>query len=624
MTEERSVWRFRIFIGLTGVFLLFILIRYGTLMLSPGNNEGRNYNNSQKVERGPILDRNGNILAIQNKLSTVSAWTPHVSEPEKCAYQLSSILGIEEQEILETLRSSQGYTFIKRKISPSEENLIQELKDSGELNGISLETEYGRNYPEKEMASHLLGYVNIDNLGCSGLEYTFNDVLSPEISTNTSGTVYGNQVFLTIDIETQYKTEQIAHDLFTEYSADSVMLLVMDAKNGDFLSYASFPSFDPNRFNSYTPAEMKNRPISFMYEPGSVFKVFSLASFLQLDGITPSTEFFCSGYYEHDLNNGTKFRINCLGNHGTVDAEHILKYSCNSGASYASETVSEADFYKMLKKFGFGEITSIPLNGEERGQLRLPEAWSPRSKPTIAMGQEISVTAIQVITAATTLCNDGYLLEPHIVKKIVSPDGKVLNSFSRNPLRQVLDSKKANQILSMMTSVTQPDGTASRAAIDGITVAAKTGTAQKIDPELRAYSEEAFVASSLAIFPAEDPEVIVYVVIDHPRGPKYFGGQIAAPAIRDLGEYLVENMPIIRNNEEILSSDTSISIARQKLPEIKDTIPDFTGLSKRVVTGLFKRDDIIIQIEGNGWVVKQDPEPGTAFEPGMTITLELQ
>jgi cell division protein FtsI (penicillin-binding protein 3) len=615
--------RLKIVLTAFAVFSGILFVRYAAIMLMGEEISMRSQIAMPAVERGPILDRNGKILAIQTRLDSVTAWAPWVTNPPETARLLAEALGMNEENLLTRLRENQRFMYVKRKISPTESAKVQNYIAEGKLEGISLEPEFGRNYPGRTLASHLIGYVGVDNIGLNGLEYTFNQELSPPVVGQDTDLVLGNQVFLTIDMQIQYAMESIAAETLKTHNANSVMILVMEAKTGEMLGYAALPNYDPNIISNLGPEKTKNKPISLLYEPGSVFKVFSLAAALELGGITPQSTFYCDGYYETTGGDGRKIRIGCLGRHGTVNLERILNLSCNAGAAYASDTIDAESFHYMLGHFGFGEATGIPLNGEEEGMLRRPGLWSPRSKPTIAIGQEISVTAMQMMKAATALANEGIILQPHIVKKIVSPEGKLVKEYEREPLKQLLSPGVARDIVNYMASVTET-GTGRKAALEGIRISTKTGTAQTIDPETGKYSETAFVASCLALFPTEDPRIIAYVVIETPRGGEYYGGRIAAPVIGDVASFLIPYLGIARAGERSIDHSGRITIARMSLPEIKTALPDFTGYSKRSLLPLLRREDIKVFLNGSGWVWKQDPPPGTAVTKDMTLTLELR
>lgn len=610
--------RYVIVIAITGVFSAALIYQYASVMLFDRKAGGPAGPQAAAVERGPILDRNGKILAIETQLNTVSIWSPNVIDPEETSNLLGEVLSIPASQIMDKIRGSSDYAVIKRTISPTESQKIKELQAQDKLRGVTLQPDYGRSYPEKGLASHLIGFVGIDNHGLSGAEYQFDKQLSPTSAAGGPAGSVGNQVFLTIDANAQYKMESLARQVFEEHDARAVMLLAMNAKNGDVLAYAALPDFDPNRFDQATQEQRRDYPVNYLYEPGSVFKMFSISSMFQLGGITLNDYFNADGIYDK-----VSPPITDLGVYGRINAEGIIKYSSNVGASYASETVTKNNFYHMLRAFGFGEETGVELPGEEKGILRTPEFWTIRSKPSISFGQEISVTAMQMITAATALANHGVLLKPHILQKVVSSDGRILMQTKRDPVREVVAPSVAGKMLSFMVAATQPGGTAIRAYSDQFDIAAKTGTAEIWDKKAGSYSRTAFLASCMAIFPANDPQIIVYIVIDDPRKGDYLGGRIAAPVIREAAEYLGNYFGVPRKGDTTTDSENRITVIRPELPAFSDTLPDFTGLPKRLLMPLFDRKDLSVEIHGDGWVTSQSPPPGTKIHPGMKLLLEL-
>jgi len=570
------------------------------------------------TERGPILDRNGRILAIQTELDTVTAWMPNIPDVPGAASELAGVLDRDDEEIMSRLAGEDGYVVVARTITPSQSTAIEELQQQGRLQGFSLEPDVGRSYPERNAASHVIGYVGVNNQGLEGVEYVFDDVLSPAPE---EGDRYGDQLVLTIDVAVQHRMDELAAQALEQHDADAVMLLVADARNGDILAYSSMPNFDPNTFYAYSENQRRNRPISFIYEPGSVFKVFSISSFLELGGISMDTTFQTSGGY---VNDAQDFVIHDLGNYGRITTAGIIKYSSNVGAAYASETVPRDAFYQMIKLFGFGEKTGISLNGEERGLLQRPWEWSGRTQQTVAMGQEIGVTAMQMISAATALANDGILLRPNIVKKVVTHDGRTVREYDRRPVRQVLSADTARRIRTAMYGATQGGGTARRIAIDGIDIAAKTGTAEVFDRREGSYSDDRFIASALSMFPADDPRIISYVIIDNPRGDSFYGGRIAVPILREATEFLVPHLGIPREGIEEIEHSGRVAVSVPKLPDFDGTVPDLGGLPKRTVLPLLGVDGMTVRLHGNGWVRSQDPEPGTTLRNGMTLDLYLE
>lgn len=597
------------------VLALGVLTRYGALMLAPGESAQSAVPTARRI-RGPILDRHGRLLAVQIQLDTVTAWTPAITEPDRVAATLATVLGLDAQALAERIRTRDGFLIVQRTIEPDRSAALRTLIRNNELTGIRLEPDTARIYPHRDAAAALIGYVSVDNVGLAGIEYLFGpDLLSGE------GPGVGNQVFLTIDLAIQEIADRIAGAVLEREAPDRVMILVADADNGDLLAVSSLPSFDPNRFRDYSDEERRNFPVAFIYEPGSAFKVFSVAAMLELGGIDLNDTFDTTGGYVRAEDN---FSITDLADYGVIDARGIIRFSSNVGVAYASETVSDESFYAMLRRFGFGEPTHVDLGGEERGLLAPVDRWSKRSRQTLAMGHEIGVTAMQMIAAATTLSNDGVLLRPQVVRRIVAEDGSVLRRFQREPVGSVLSAQTARTMLDLMVSTTGPGGTARAIDVPGITVAAKSGTAEVFDAELGRYSTEHVVASTLALFPASDPELIVYVAIDYPRGGSIYGGRIAAPVVDEIIEMLAPYVGAGESDERTAVHPGSITPAVQRLPPLDGVVPDFTGLAKRTLLPLLAVERLAVDLIGSGWVVRQFPEPGTVLEPGLELTLWLE
>ncbi|MCK5198017.1 MAG: peptidoglycan glycosyltransferase, partial [Spirochaetales bacterium] len=312
-----KISRFAVFSIITSIFVLLIIWKYVDIMLISPTPVSRVTGPAQIVERGPILDRNGRILAIQTQMDSVTAWMPNVKGKENTSEILADALSMNSDLILKKFINYTGFIYIKRKISPTESIRIRDLINNGEIPGISLEPEYGRNYPEQNLTSHLTGFTGIDNTGLDGIELTYNDILAPK-SDSDDEIIYGNQLFLTIDLNIQYFSRKLAEKAYLEHDADSVMILVMDAGNGDFLSWVSIPDYNPNTFGLASSIEKNNLPITYAYEPGSVFKIFSLAAEMEIGGISPNSHFYCNGFYEHQFSQDETVKINCLGVHGDV------------------------------------------------------------------------------------------------------------------------------------------------------------------------------------------------------------------------------------------------------------------------------------------------------------------
>ncbi|MCL2293668.1 MAG: transpeptidase family protein [Spirochaetes bacterium] len=621
--------RKKIFLISTSLIVLFIIFNYMSIMLfrSESSQESASARiNRATGERGPILDRNGRILAIQTRLQSVTAWIPSIRDVEKTAFILSEALDMDKNQLIRDISSRPGrFMYIRRQISNTEAERLRVHLDARELPGIRLEPEYGRVYPGKNIASHIIGYAGIDNVGLAGIEYTFNNVLSPAPSlfSGRRRNVYGSQVFLTIDLNIQHFAHQAASEAFERYAPEMIILIVAEAKTGEILGYVSIPEIDLSNFASAPASSRRNHPVATAFEPGSVFKVFSIASLLELGGINERTLFRCNGFFEISTDLLNPIRIRCLGHHGNVNAERIIADSCNAGAAYASLTASDAMFYQMLRLFGFGEPTGIPLAGETRGILRNHRAWSVRSKPTIAMGQEISVSAMQVVRAATVFANNGVMLQPRIVSKIISHDGRTIERTTREPIRQVISPQTAGAVLDMM-SMAAIDGTGRRASVRGITMAVKTGTSQILDMATGRYSETDFIASCLALFPAEDPKIIIYTAIYRPTRVSHFGGVIAAPLVAEVAEQVISYLGIPRRGDTIIDHPGRIVVTQPETLVLGRYIPDFSGMSKRQILPILGDQRVRVLINGEGWVSRQSPAPGTEIRDGMTIELLFQ
>ena len=620
--RDPTVRRLYVFVSFLGLCLLALIFRYATFMTSlefpPEGPPVR----LPEVERGPILDRNGRVLALTIERDSVTAWVPAVSAPEDSAELLGEILDTAAEEVLERL-SAGGFVFIRRHITPEQSARIRAAQNSGELQGIDLQPEQTRSYPEGALAAHLLGFVGVDNIGLEGIENTFNYVLAPDTITADGTGVFGNKVFLTIDVNVQHAMERIAAATRDEHDADAVFIIVADAASGEILSYAAQPGFDPNDYTAFPSERWRNAIATDSYEPGSVFKIFTMGALLQTGAITTSMTFPSPGYYRRTLPNGVIIRIRDLGVYGDLVPEQILRYSSNAGTAHASDRIDAHSFYRMLRGFGFGEPTGAPLLGESPGLLRPVAEWSGRSKPTMAIGQEISVTPLQIVQAATTLTNGGVLLRPQLVRKIVAADGTVVKAFAREPLRNVLAPEIAAEILGMMETVAE-EGTGRLARLEGYRIAVKTGTAQVFDRVAGVYSDENLIASILGVLPADAPRFIAYVVIQHPKGEQRYGGVIAAPVLREVTAFLATYYRLPRNDEEPLLHPAHIVVSATPHLTLGGELPNLVGLPKRRLLPLLAVADLRLALHGSGYVIRQDPAPGSPLTPERTVHVWLE
>jgi len=604
--------RFIVIFSMLGAFLLYLLVHYAVLMLK-GDVPAAVRRSAGFPERGSILDRNGRILAINIRFADVSIWRPLVKNIDVLSDEISAILDLSPSDIRSRIENSDSdFLFIKRQIDDNTARRLNALLEEKGIKGVLVQPIVGRVYPEKNLASNIIGFVGDSNKGLEGIEFAFNEDLD---GTDNDGR--GSQVILTIDIYVQHILRRIAEQTMIDTEAEAVIFAAMDPRTGDILGCVSLPDFDPNNIRASDAASRMNRPAIWAFEPGSTFKVFSLAALLNSGAITPNTTFTCNGVY-------TQARgapINCLASHGRVTAREIIIHSCNVGAAYASDYVNAGAFYRMLSDFGFGSRTGAGSPGETAGYFVPSANWSDRSKPTIAFGQEIAVSAYQVLQAASAIANDGVLIPPRVVSKIISADGRTITEYESGENRSILSAETSRAMRSYM--VDTGFGIDWRAGIQDISLGVKTGTAQIINSETRRYSETDYIASCLALLPAENPSLVLYFAAIKPKGT-IWGSVIAAPAVREAAESLIDYIGIPRGRNLMIDHPSSVTIPAGLLPELNDTVPDYTGLAKRVILPLLLRDDITAEINGDGWVRAQSPLPGTPFTGGMTIVLDLE
>ncbi|MDR2150662.1 MAG: transpeptidase family protein [Spirochaetaceae bacterium] len=618
--------RFKVIFLIIGFYTVTLLVRYGQVMLFSDLYLTESLETglpSVFIDRGPILDRNGRILATQEDLAHIGVNPPDfIDYPERTAtlaQLLSPILKKSEAELIGLMTDPvRSFVYLKKGVDSTAMKEFNKIKEQGILNLVRVDQIKQRIYPEGSLASQILGFVNSEYHGGEGIESSLDSIIAP------GGNNKGNQVILTIDTNIQYILEKIAAQVMVENKAEQVMFMAMDPRSGEILGAASLPHFDPNNFNAFNPATWLYKPAVDAYEPGSVFKILSLASLLDSGVITGNTVFNCDGRYERITGRGEKIIINCLAAHGKVTVREIIQYSCNAGAAYAADHITNTAFHTRLKDLGFGAQTFVGNPGESLGILKTPEQWSERSKPTIAMGQEISVSAMQILHAATAIANDGLLVPLSIIKETRTVDGTTIKlPYQPEPSRQVLKPQTAQAMRRYMVDVTSTAGTGWRAYLDDMSMAVKTGTAQIVDEKTGAYSSKDYIASCIAMLPADNPSLVLYLVIVKPR-EGYLGGRIAAPPIGQAANELVDYLGIPRGRNQHISHSGTITIPSNPLPILDSKMPNLIGYSKRQLLPFLFRDDLTIEIIGDGWVKRQSLKAGATLSPGDTIVVELE
>ncbi len=601
------------------LFAGLVIFRYAAAMMAKPS---ARVETAAIPERGAILDRNGKILAVQSIVYNVAITRSAVEDERLFAKLLAPVTGMVEKDILDRLDEGSGdFFYLKKKISEGEKTAIDEVIDGSRLRGIRLEPVQSRIYPEKSLASQIIGFLGDDGYGLTGVEYSFQDTLAAGRAAD-GRTREGYSVELTLDSAVQYELEKIAKKTMEGTKADSMMMLAVDAKTGEILAYVSEPAADLTNYPRSSVSERKDRPALYLYEPGSVFKIFSISSLLDLGAVTDADRFVCDGAYTFTTPAGEKISIGDLDAHGTVGPRDVIRLSCNDGTGQMSERADEASFEAKLRAFGFGEKTGIELPGETAGSLAPHEKWSLRSKPTIAIGQEISVSALQMVEAATALANRGTRLRLTILSKLLDRDGNVVYSHLPEAAGTPVSPQTAELMLSYMES-TAESGTGTRASVGDVRIAVKTGTAQMAGSAARGYSDTDFVSSCLGIFPADDPRIILYTVIVKPVGETW-GGRIAAPVVAEATDAIIDQLGLGRGSAVSVRHSGLIPIPKNEPVRLGAVMPDLTGVPKRMLAPLVERADIKVLITGDGYVVRQSPEPGTPVEKGMSIELELE
>lgn len=577
---------------------------------------------AENVERGTILDRNGKTLAVQTNFYHLCATPSVIKEKEKTARVLAPALNLTKEEILQLFNSSPTFVYIKKKMEQSEYDEVSALIEKYKIYGLRFEKIQGRTYPENSLASQVIGFMGDEGNGLSGIEYSFQSLLSPDYKPNSDNR--GQDIYLTIDANLQYKLEKIASNAMENTQAESLMLIAAQAKTGEILSYISLPAANLNRYPSSSVAEKKDLPAVHAYEPGSVFKLFSVASFIDSGCISEDETFFCDGVFDVRSTNGERVRITCLDRHGPLTARQALQYSCNDALAQMSQKIDSELFLQRIRQFGFGKKTGIELPGETKGSVKTIEdkLWSARSKPTISIGQEISVSAIQMVQAATSFTNGGVPLKLTLISHIDDKAGNVTYKHHVHPLEQIISKHTAEYMLSCMET-TARKGTGTRALLGDVSIGVKTGTAQMLDEKNGGYSKEDFISNCVAVFPIDNPQIILYIVITKAKGETY-AGRIVAPVIGEAADVIIDHLGIARANAASVAHSGKIEISPTNSIKINSVVPNFMGMSKKELTPLLLRKDLRIKIEGSGWVVSQNPPAGTPITENMTIELYLQ
>jgi len=584
-------------------------------------------------KRGILYDRRREEMAISMEVDSVFAQPKKIKNIEEAALKIGRILGKKPGELRQKLQEEKPFVWIQRWITPAQRLAIEDLK----MEGIHFLKEAKRVYPHGEIGAHIIGIAGLDSKGLEGVELGYDEFLRGEpgyilipkdglgrsiISQNPDfrRAEEGCELILTIDKNIQYIAEKELKKAVQACGAKGGMALVMEPKSGEILAMAVQPSFNPNHFPAYHPGVLKNRIVTDTFEPGSTFKTFLLAAILEEGVASPRELVFCENGSYHI---GGRI-IHDVHKYGWLTMADVIKLSSNIGASKLGKKLGKEKFYHYLKEFGFGKKTGIDLPGEVSGCLPHYSAWSEVGLANISFGQGVSLTALQLTVAMAAIANKGMLMRPYIAKVIQSKDGGIVKENRPKMVKRVISADTANSVTAILKLVTQEGGTGKAAYVPGYEIAGKTGTAQKALSTGRGYSDKR-VGSFIGFAPADDPRVVISVIIDEPQGISY-GGVVAAPAFRAIAEQVLPYLGVYPKGVTYLAQANPISneqlgrVPKDPAPkkEEKETdsslnpgvMPDFHGKSMRQVLQMAHKLGLELKLVGSGRAVAQTPPPG--------------
>jgi cell division protein FtsI (penicillin-binding protein 3) len=623
------------------------------------------------ASRAEIFDRNLNPLAMSVPVDSAFAVPSEIADPDMVARLIGKVLDIPSDEIATRLASSHSFAWIARKIPPEKAERIAAMN----LRGIYFQREGGRFYPKRDLAAHVLGYVDVDEKGLAGIEYSLDDSIRSKpgkmliladahrrwYDSNDKAPDSGTSVVLTLDEKIQYIAEKELAQAMHDTQAKTGTIIVENPNSGELLAVANWPSFNPNAAKDSPPDARMDRATSSLYEPGSVFKIVTLSAAID-QGVTNPNEVV-------DCQNGAIYiaghRIRDHKAYGALTVSQILAYSSDVGAIKIGLRLGAPKFYDYIRAFGFGQSTGVDLPGETRGMLRRLENWTPVSVGAISMGQEIGVTPLQMITAVSAMANGGLIVRPHVVRELRRGTQVTEPPDAQQLPRRVIKETTAATMRNMLEGVVLT-GTGKLAKLDGYTSAGKTGTAQKYDPETGRYSTHDLIASFVGFAPINTPALTILVQLDSPVGP-HDGGQVAAPVFQRIAQQVLAYLDVPR---DVPVAAQTLRASRAKAAPTKDDnltdvsdfeavqtpasaateavspvlshsapviaaptveiaegggipAPQLLGKTVRDVTEECLKMGLVPVLVGTGTATEQSPEPGATIRRGNRINVQF-
>jgi len=679
MQEEKVHVRLLVVAGVAFLWMTAVFGRLGYLQLIRHSDYlARAQRQQQRTieitpKRGAIYDRNMHPLAMSVPVESAFAVPAEIGDNKAMAARLlSNVLAI-PRDVLETrFQSSGSFVWISRKLPPDKAEAVRALN----LRGVYLQSENQRYYPKRELAAHVLGFVDLDEKGLGGIEYGLDSLIRGKsekivvmadarqrwFDGGSAQKDFSANVILTIDEKIQYIAERELAAAIAKTHAMAGTVIVQNPSNGAILALANWPKFNPNSANEAKAEARMDRAVSAIYEPGSTFKLITLAAALDQNLTRPDEVFNCE--------NGAVYiaghRIRDHKPFGLLTVSDILAKSSDVGAIKIALRMGAPKFYEYIRAFGFGQQTGIDLPSESKGILRKLDNWSAISIGSVSMGQEVGVTPMQLVTAVSAIANGGTLYKPHVVAELKrgSESLPMTGVLASGEAKEVIRPETAATLRRLMEGVVLQGGTGTRARLDGWTAAGKTGSAQKIDPATGRYSPTQLIASFSGFAPINDPAVTILVSLDSPVG-EHEGGQVAAPVFKRIAEQVLPYLDVPRDvpvspkliqaayqrsdreDESSLSDFTPVDFSAQPdqtppaesverkalnpqpavtvaLDEGGDiAVPDFRGKTMRDVTEMCLRLGLEPVLVGSGLAVDVAPELGAKVRRGAKITVRF-
>ncbi|MFN2431911.1 MAG: penicillin-binding protein [Gemmatimonadota bacterium] len=615
------------------------------------------------ARRGAILDRNGVPLAVNRERYSVYLVPRHVGDPDAFVRAFTAVLPHPVSDLRARLARGGFYVPLRREV---DRGTAGRLEAAG-IPGVGIETSSERYYPHGRLAAAVLGQVDVDNGGIAGLELQYDpllrgadgwavhqrDALGHEYANFAMPAVQptdGNDVVLTLDVGLQEIAEEALEEAMRSTRSRTGSVVIAEPRTGEILALANRPDADPN--GARTP--VKNHAAVDLFEPGSTFKIVTLAGLYELGMTGPDEEIFCeNGTYRFAHRSKP---IRDVHPYGFLTVEDVIGKSSNICTIKLAQRLGNDRMFEFARRFGFGVPTGLDFPGEARGVLRLPREWSALSAYSIAMGYEVSVTAIQLTMMFAAIANGGELLQPYLVRRVAGPGGEVLRREGPRRIRRVISTDTAELVTRSLVRVVK-DGTGTAADLELLQVAGKSGTARKIREGGGGYASDRFNSTFGGFFPAHDPRFVVLVRLDDPQGA-YYGGLVAGPVFKKAVEtaLFTERMPVdasffdrIRNPHQVVRlassggsaaaevaygpppglPDAAAAAASPPAPSARSSavpgsvrVPDFTSMSLREAFVVASQRRLELRFSGPGEVLRQTPEPGALVPSGTVVEVE--